>query len=134
MSQSLLSYKEITYYTNMWCREKGIHSRDLMLHPQADDVVLLLKFREEYWLDMDHSEQGTWAAYWNWCYTNKHPLKNKHLAKLEIIWNSVEFKRHQQALRRAKIKALKSESKEQKTGHDMMDKGPVLDTGSPPWK
>lgn len=100
--------EEVRYYTNSWCREKGIHSRDLECHPQADDVVLLIKFREHLWNDMDKSEQGVWAAYWSAVYHKKYPLKKKGLAKLEQIGKSVAFKQAKQAQRQATIRAMRT--------------------------
>ena len=80
-----LSHRELQHYTNLWCRQKGIHASDLEKHPQADDVVLLIKWREEMWTKLDKSEQGFFAALWSYAYTNKCSLKQKHLTKLEKI-------------------------------------------------
>lgn len=106
MSQSL-SIKEKEHYTNLWCREKGIHASDLEKHPQADDVVLLIKFREQLWNDMEKSEQGVWAALWSWTYTRSLSLKKKHLEKLELIGNSVDFRQQKQLQRQATIRAMR---------------------------
>jgi hypothetical protein len=106
MSQSL-SNSEKTHYTNLWCREKGIHASDLEKHPQADDVVLLIKFREQLWPYMEKSEQGVWAALWSWTYTRQLALKKKHLQQLENIGNSVNFKQTKQAQRQATIRAMR---------------------------
>jgi hypothetical protein len=57
----------------------------LARHPQADDIVLLLKWRDEMWTKLTKKEQGAWAAFWSWTYHNKYPLKQKHLTKLETI-------------------------------------------------
>ncbi len=38
------SNSELNHLTNYWCRTLGIHSKDLVEHPQADDVVLLVNF------------------------------------------------------------------------------------------
>jgi hypothetical protein len=86
MNLNLLTQSELkTYYTNVWCKEKGITAKDLGQHPQADDVVLLVKWREEMWIKLTKKEQGAWAAFWSWTYHNKYPLKRKHLIKLEKI-------------------------------------------------
>lgn len=97
----------ITHFTNRWCREKGIHSKDLESHPQADDVVLLINFRDQFWPYMDAKEQGAWAAYWSWTYTRKFSLKKKYLEKLETIGNSAAFKKQKQQERLATIKAMR---------------------------
>ena len=80
-----LSSTEVTHYTNLWCREKGIHSKDMEKHPQADDVVLLVRWREEMWQKLTKSEQSFWSALWSWTYHRKYSLKKKHLTKLEKI-------------------------------------------------
>lgn len=85
MSQLRLTTPEKIHYTNLWCREKGIHSKDLENHPQADDVVLLIKWREEMWHKLNKSEQGFFAALWSYAYTHKYSLKQKHLIKLEKV-------------------------------------------------
>jgi hypothetical protein len=74
-----------TQVTNYWCRSKGIKSEDLDTHPQIDDVMLLLKYRDGMWIKLNTSEQAHWGAIWDWTYHRKYPLKNKHLAKLELI-------------------------------------------------
>jgi hypothetical protein len=103
-----LSINEINHYTNLWCREKGIHAKDLEEHPQADDVVLLINFRDAFWNIMTPAEQGVWAAYWGWTYSKALSLKKKHLKKLENIGNSLAFRQQQQAQRLEKIKVLRA--------------------------
>ena len=80
-----LTTAELTHYTNLWCRERGIHSKDLTAHPHADDVVLMLRWREEMWLKLNKSEQAVWGAYWNTVYHKRHPIHKKALTKLEQI-------------------------------------------------
>lgn len=80
MAQSL-----IEGVTNYWCRTKGIQSTDLETHPQMDDVILLIQYRDAMWSKLNKSEQAHWGAVWDWCYHKKHSLKRKHLAKLELI-------------------------------------------------
>lgn len=84
-TENKLSPSEIIHYTNYWCRSKGISTKDLESHPQIEDVMLLLKFREGMWSKLNRSEQAHWGAYWNWCYHRKFLLKKKHLKKLELI-------------------------------------------------
>jgi len=108
---SQLSPRQVVRYTNQWCRQRGITPEDLEAHPQADDVVLLIQFREEFWSDMDKSEQGYWSAYWNRVYHKHFPLKAPFYRQLEIITQSVIFKRHKQAQRRATIQAIRAKAK-----------------------
>lgn len=80
-----LSKSEITYYTNYWCKSKGISAKDLEAHPQIDDVVLLINYRDSMWSKLNKSEQAHWGAVWDWCYHRKFALKKKHLKKFESI-------------------------------------------------
>jgi hypothetical protein len=102
-----LTKKELEHYTNFWCRQKGIHAKDLESHPQVGDVVLLVRFRDNLWNELEKSEQGVWAALWSWTYTRKFPLKAKHLTKLETIGNAVTFRQQKQSERLATIKAMR---------------------------
>ena len=74
-----LTKKELEHYTNFWCRQKGIHAKDLESHPQVGDVVILVRFRDNLWNELEKAEQGVWAALWSWTYTSKFTLKAKHL-------------------------------------------------------
>ena len=115
MPQSPLSNQEIRHYTNLWCREQGIHSRDLETHPQMDDVVLLINFREVFWPHMDSRERGIWAAYWGRTYTQKYPMKKSYFNQLEIITKSAEFRQHKQAQRVETIKAMRARANNKET-------------------
>jgi hypothetical protein len=108
-----LSASEKIHLTNKWCQSIGIKSKDLDSHPQIDDVIILINFRNEFWQDMDKSEQGIWAAYWSWVYHKQVPIKKAWLIKLETIIKSVEFKQIKQAQRLATIKAYRARAKEQ---------------------
>lgn len=106
-----LSANELNHYTNLWCRERGIHSKDLEKHPRADDIVLLLRFREELWHKLNRSEQGCWAGYWSSVYKKRNALKSKALNKLEQITITAND-RHLKALinkakQRQKIRQLR---------------------------
>jgi hypothetical protein len=102
-----LSISEKTHYTNLWCKQQGIQSRDLDNHPTIDDAIILINFRNEFFIDMNERERGVWAAYWNFVYHRQFGLKGKHLRKLEKIAESAIFIRQQQAHRLATIKLLK---------------------------
>lgn len=110
MADSLTS-SELNHYTNLWCREKGIHSKDLETHPRADDVVLLLVFRDAMWTKLNRSEQGCWAGYWSSVYVKKNKLKNKALTKLEQITITATDRHLKEIIIKAKqrqrIKALR---------------------------
>ena len=106
-----LTQKEITHYTNLWCRQKGIHASDLDKHPRADDLVLLIAFRDAMWHKLNASEKGCWAGYWSSVYVKKNTLKNKALDKLEKITITASDRHLKtivtQAQQRQYIKALR---------------------------
>lgn len=77
------------YALAYWCTLKGIKKADLDRHPSMDDVILLMQWRDEMWEHANNSEQAFWGAIWNIVYKNAGKLKNKHLAKLEIITNNI---------------------------------------------
>jgi hypothetical protein len=111
MNCESLSKSEIQHYTNYWCKTKGISIKDIESHPRADDIVLLVAFRDAMWDKLNLSEQGCWAGYWNSVYKKKNKLKIKGLNKLEQI-TITATQRHlkniiHQAQLRHRIKALK---------------------------
>ena len=113
MAQEPLSHSEITHYTNLWCRSKGISAKDLENHPQADDLVLLINIREATWHMLNSQEQGVWAAYWGWVYTKGYSLKNKHINKLESVTYQAltRYNQIQQARKKIKVRRLTTISK-----------------------
>ena len=136
-----LSKKELEHYTNLWCREQGIHSKDLETHPQIDDVLLLVNWRNAMWSKSNLSDRGFWSSQWDWVYYKKFSLKTKNLQKLEMITMTANT-RHlskiiHQAKARQKIQAMRRHvappSTKQKADHDMTDKGSAPDTTDVPW-
>lgn len=99
--------------TNYWCRTKGIHNSDLDTHPQIDDVVLLIRYRDALWTKLNRSEQAHWGAVWSWTYHHRMPLKTKHLKKLESITQQAEtrHKAQRQSLAKAREKIKKLRQK-----------------------
>lgn len=131
-----LTARELTHYTNMWCKSKGITSADLDKHPQADDVVLMLKWREEMWHKLNASEQAVWGAYWNIVYNKKRALYKKALNKLEQITITASD-RHlknliKTAQQRQRIKALR-QNPNSKPADDMTAKDAGL-SQTVPWE
>ncbi len=108
-----LTKKELQHFTNMWCQTNGIKQRDLTNHPNIDDVILLVNFRNEFWSDLTKIEQATWSGFWSIIYHRQFSLKAKHLAKLESIAQSAIFTRQRHQQRQGKIKALRARAKEQ---------------------
>lgn len=118
-----LSKVELTQYTTQWCRKYGIKPRDLgcginkhedgtyrinqNAHPAIDDVMILIKLRDEFWSVWNSSERGVWAAYWSSVYHNGCPFKKKALKKIETIANSGIYRQQQAELNKQKIKQLR---------------------------
>lgn len=140
MKSELMSKKELVeFYTRYWCKTKGIFERDLVQHPQINDITILVNIRDTYWSDMTASHRGVWAAYWDWVYFKKKPLKAKHLKKLEHIVinaeNTKKFKTLRLTEQRQKIWAMRKTTAErqiQKPADNMTakDAGPLQ---SVPW-
>ena len=105
MAQSL-----IDGVTNYWCRTLGIHSKDLHTHPQMDDVILLIKFIQEYEKEFTPKQRIYAYVMWDWCYSKRKPLTKKYLKALTKIIYRLQQVRNlkKQATRKArkKIKAL----------------------------
>ena len=127
MTEFPLTNSELTYYTNLWCRSVGIKSRDLTKHPQIDDVIILVKFHQEFWFDLDKTQRGVWAALWSWVYHKQFSLKAKHLNKLANITASVIGRRSKAEKTRQHIKALRESITQQRSVH--MTANPLLATG-----
>lgn len=108
-----LTKKQLQHFTNIWCRENGIKQRDLTNHPNIDDVILLVNFRNEFWRDLTKIEQATWSGFWSIIYHRHFTLKAKHLAKLELMAQSALFQRQRTQQRRSKIQALRAKAQEQ---------------------
>jgi hypothetical protein len=86
MNLNLLTTDQLkTYYTNVWCIEQGIKSRDITNHPRIDDAILLINIRNEYWTFFNASNKGLWAALWNKVYHLQFKLKPKHFTQLEQL-------------------------------------------------
>lgn len=107
MADDFLSQSEITHYTNLWCRSKGISSDDLTRHPQIDDIILLLRIKDEFGAEFTKSEQAIWGQKWGWCYNRKFALKNKYRLKLEQLCLTILARRQAKQKAINKIKQLR---------------------------
>jgi hypothetical protein len=107
MAQSL-----IDGVTNYWCRTIGIRSEDLTTHPQIDDVVLLVKFIQEYHSEFSNKQRMSVYIIWDSCYYKRKPLGKKYLKALQQLGEKLNHIRnlkaqHKQTLRQ-KIKSLRT--------------------------
>jgi hypothetical protein len=126
MEDYSLSNQEKTHYTNWWCRSIGIKSRDLEKHPQIDDAILLIRFHQECWFDLNRQERGVWAAYWSYVYHKQFPLKKKHINKLASITEQVISRQQNKSLLRQRIKQISESNKQKRDVH--MTANPSLDS------
>lgn len=131
MNNEPLSTKEKIHYTNLWCKELGIKSKDLGCgftqtlngkvitlpqHLQIDDVILLIKIRKDCWTYMNKEQKDLWTGWWAMVYYSKYPLKGKKLFnRLEKMMISVSSKIEHKKTQQQKIRQLR-ESKKQNGG------------------
>jgi len=99
--QQTLEQSQLVAY---WSKTKGISQHDFDQHPRIDDVILLIRIRDEFWSHMTMTQQGQWSAYWGWSYTHKKPLRNNHLKKLEHITISADNTRLFKTRRQQELK------------------------------
>lgn len=118
-----LSKSELTAKITEWCLNKGIKPRDLgcgtiktedgkikpyqNAHPAIDDVIILIKLRDEFWNNWNHNEQCSWSGHWSSVYHNGHPFKAKALKNIERLANTGIHRQQQEQAQRNKIKALR---------------------------
>lgn len=104
----------LDHYTNLWCRQKGISIRDIEQHPQADDVIMLINWRDAMWDNLDKVQQGSFAGIWSYVYSYKKPIRQKHITKLESITLTAMAlhtkTQNKQARIKARIMALRSKN------------------------
>jgi hypothetical protein len=123
MTNLKLSKSELIAYTTLWCLEQGIKPRDLgcgsrvsddgkiirfqNAHPAIDDVLILIKLRDEFWEYWNHNEKCVWAAHWSSVYHKGHPFKAKALKNIELLANSGIFRQQTRLELREKIRQLR---------------------------
>jgi hypothetical protein len=118
-----LSKSETTAYTTNWCLKQGIKPRDLgcgtlvtedgkikpyqNAHPAVDDVIILIRLRDEFWNNWNHNERCVWAAHWSSVYHKGHHFKAKALQNIERLANTGIHRQQQQRLQQQKIQQLR---------------------------
>ena len=109
--EDIMAQTLIDGVTNYWCRTLGIHNKDLHTHPQIDDVILLIKFIQEYEKEFTPKQRIHVYVIWDWCYTKRQVHTKKYLKALEkIIYRLHQVRKYKsQATARArkKIKAYR---------------------------
>jgi hypothetical protein len=80
--------KEQEQLLGYWIKRFGINRNDLTSHPQIDDLMLLIRFRAEFW-DMNRTLKNKFDRSWDWVYNHKMPLKKNHLNNLTRIGKTV---------------------------------------------
>lgn len=103
--------KSADYETNLFCWRRGFKAKDLGDHPCADDIVLLVSIKDEFWNHITKANKTSLECFWKWVYVQKQPLRNKHLTKLKHIVtngnNTRLYKQKQTASIRHKILRLR---------------------------
>ncbi len=81
----LTNEQVLKIYFNKWCREREITFYDLDNHPQIDDLILLIRIKEEFHRYMTKSHHALWGAIWDIVYNRKNKISEKNLKKLEKL-------------------------------------------------
>ena len=104
------THNEIQHLTNYWCKTLGIKAEDLTRHPQIDDLILLIKFIQEYEKELTPKQRVYVYIMWDSCYIKHKPLSKKYLKALTKIIHRLQQVRNLKAAAtnkaRQKIKAL----------------------------
>jgi len=99
MTARQFTHEELEHLTRYWCRTQGIHYQDLQDHPQIDDVIVLVKFIDEYQKEFKAKQRLQVYLLWDSCYKKRRPLKKKHLNQLLGIGERINY------IRRLKLEA-----------------------------
>jgi hypothetical protein len=97
----------LEHYTNLWCWRRGFKASDLGSHPCADDLVLLIRLKDELGQYISNEDHCWLNGIWGMVYKRNFTLKNKHLDRIsDITIKAVrQESRHNQQM--AKIKKLR---------------------------
>jgi len=123
MTNEYLTYQQRNQHWKMvdWLKQRGITSADLDAHPCIDDIILLIRIRDEFWTLMTMSEQATWGAQWGYTYGKRQFIRPRTLAKFERIILTINNREQLKAEQRQYIKALRNE--QLKRSHNSEAKG-----------
>lgn len=89
-----------------WAKTQGLTQKDLDQHPCIDDVVLLKKFRKEFY-DLPSFFLKPYNKIYKSVYQGKIPLKAKQLSTLMRITKAMIKWRQKRQQQKTKIKALR---------------------------
>lgn len=65
-----------------WITRYGISRKDLLSHPQFDDLLLLIRWREQFYETGKTKHRKFFDNTWRWVYNNQFALKAKQLRTL----------------------------------------------------
>lgn len=88
------THEEVEHLTRYWCRTLGIHLKDIEAHPQIDDVIILIKFLQEYLQELKESKRIHLHILWDWVYTQKKALTKKQSKQLTRLIHQLEATRY----------------------------------------
>jgi hypothetical protein len=103
-----LSHRELQHYTNLWCKQQGFKNRELDNELTADNLVLLVIVKQDYWQHMDKSSKAVWNGLHSML-IKSYPFKEKHLKSVEKIIEQATKAKLKDIIIKAKIKKLKSD-------------------------
>lgn len=76
-----------------WAKTRGITLKDIEKHPQIEDVILLLNYKDTFGYYFTKSEASTWGALWSRAYHKKRSIKPQYLEKLAQIGTRIKTQR-----------------------------------------
>lgn len=106
IDQQHRQHLEQSQLVGYWAKTQGITQRDLDQHPCIDDVVLLKKFRKEFW-DLPKFFIKPYNKIYKSVYQGKIPLKAKQLSTLTRIAEAMIKWRKRRQQQQNQIKALR---------------------------
>jgi len=109
MTVRQFTHEELEHLTRYWCRTQGIHDKDLLKHPQIDDVIILVRVIQEYFQELTASKRIHLHILWDWVYRQKKPLTKRQCKQLTRLIHQLENIRYhrQQNLIKARDKIIK---------------------------
>ena len=107
-----------------WMGSLGLTAHALESHPCADDIVTLLRIRQNLWHQMTHKEQACWGGYWGIVFARHFPLNKKFWNKFTRITQAIDTRQQHITQARQQIRNLKNKD------HNSEAKGSDLSRGT----
>ncbi len=98
---------ELREYNNELKRflaSKGLRVNDLSNHKRIDDLIVLLRMKQDLGHVFTNKDHAIWGRLWDWCYNKNYGITNKGYEKLAKLTN--HKKQFIQAQQQAKLQRL----------------------------